>query len=494
MNARWVFLLLLGALTLVRWMWGAPRELSPQEAYLALCGFTPAAAYFDGPPGTPVAVAAGLQIAGGGGFGANFLWPLFAAAATLFLYALTAPVAGPPIALAAAVLLNLLPVFNDAALAPTCAMPVAMFSLGFMAAAWRALERASLIWWLAAGLCAAGGLLFAYEALILVPALVVVLLASHRWRPHLIEPGIWAAAIPPLLVLGMLVAWNAGHGWVHFIGATWQSATTLDLRLVPPSLSAAVLGVSPVVFAALAVAWFFALRTIRVAPKAKFLALPATLAFLVAAYSAMQGHAALTPGLLAAALSIPLLLWLPRMAYLLPFVFMSASLWTGLAIARQPITQPMVTAEVALRIEDLRRGASPNSAKPLFVIARDAPLASALALYLPDVSFSLPGHPPVYIVESPYADSQYALWPRYDQFVDAPAAAEDAAPDPFTEQDGANPFVWRSALYITTQTPDQLPQAITAAFAGHRLLAEITTPSGQILRVYLCSEYETLPL
>ena len=36
--------------------------------------------------------------------------------------------------------------------------------------------------------------------------------------------------------------------------------------------------------------------------------------------------------------------------------------------------------------------------------------------------------------------------------------------------------------------------AVVAAFAAHRLLSEITTPSGQILRVYLCSEYETLPL
>jgi hypothetical protein len=104
------------------------------------------------------------------------------------------------------------------------------------------------------------------------------------------------------------------------------------------------------------------------------------------------------------------------------------------------------------------------------------------------------GHPPVYVVESPYADSQFALWPRYDQFVEAPKPTAEEAQDPFTEQDGTNPFLWRSALYITPQKPDNLPQAITAAFASHRLLAEITTPSGEILRVYLCSEYETLPL
>ena len=70
----------------------------------------------------------------------------------------------------------------------------------------------------------------------------------------------------------------------------------------------------------------------------------------------------------------------------------------------------------------------------------------------------------------------------------------EEAQDPFTEQDGTNPLLWSSALYITPQKPDNLPQAITAAFARHRLLAEITTPAGEILQVYLCSEYETLPL
>lgn len=494
MTSRSLFLLLLAALTLVRWMYVAPRDLSPQEAYLALCGFAPAPAYFDGPPGTPVAVAAGLKITGGGGFGANLFWPLFAAVATLLLYALAAPLAGPRIALATAVLLNLLPVFNNAALAPSCAMPLAMFSLGFLAAAWRAVERSSPLWWFTAGLGAAGGLLFSYAAGILWPSAVVVLLASHRWRRQLLEPGIWLAALPPLAVLGMLLAWNAGHDWVHFIGATWQSATTLEGRLIPGSVLAALRGLGPLVLAALAVAWFCAAREIRIAPKVKFLAIPAAAALLLAAYHGLRGLPAMTPGLLAAALSIPLLAWLPRWPVLLPVVFLGTAIWTSLGIARQPIAAPLVNGEVAARIEELRRDQTTDPAAPVFLIARDAALASALALYLPGVSFAAPGHPPVYIVESPYSDSQYALWPRYDQFVEAPEPSPDETPDPFTEQDGANPFVWRSALYITEQTPDQLPQAITAAFAAHRLLGEIQTPSGRLLRVYLCSEYETLPL
>jgi hypothetical protein len=160
----------------------------------------------------------------------------------------------------------------------------------------------------------------------------------------------------------------------------------------------------------------------------------------------------------------------------------------------QPARQATITREVTEEIEKLRRTETADAGAPVFLIAQNATTASALALHLQDNSFVAPGHPPVYVVESPYADSQYALWPRYDQFVDAPRPAAHTAPDPFTEQDGANPFIGRSALYVTSQMPDQLPQAVTAAFAAHRLVAEITTPSGEVLRVYLCQNYETLPL
>lgn len=494
MSTRVLLAILLGVLTVLRWLWLAPQDLPPSGAYLALCGYAPSVAYFDGPGATAMGVALGTRWAGAGALGAALLWPLFAVAATIALYHLVAPSAGRQAALGSAVLLNLLPVFHTSALTPTCAMPLAMCALGFLACAWRALASSSLLWWLATGLCAAAGLFFDYLAWFFLPAVLVVLLASHRWRPQLLEPGIWVALLPPLAVLGWLLVWNADHGWVHFIGGTWQTATTLDLRLGLRSLGEAALGLSPLVLPALAAGLFLALREARVAPRAKFLAIPALLAVLIAAYLSLRGEPTQAAGLVAAALALPLLSWLPPVRPLLVAVWVTAALWTaGTLWLKQP-APASISAEVVREIETLRREQITDPAAPVFLIAREAGLASALALHLPDTSFLAPGHPPVYVVESPYAESQYALWPRYDQFVDAPPTTEDAAADPFTEQDGANPFLWRSALYVTTQTPDQLPQAITAAFAAHRLLAEITTPAGQILRVYLCSEYETLPL
>ena len=484
----------LALLTLLRWMWLAPQELAPSEAYLALCGHNPSVAYFDGPGATAICVALGTKWAGATALGAALFWPVFAALATLALYFLVAPITGRLGAAVAAVLLNLLPAFNAAALQPTCALPVTMFALGFAAFAWRALDTSSIGWWLGAGACAASGLLFDYLAWFFLPALVVVMLASHRWRPQFLEPGFWLATVPPLAALVWLLAWNAEHGWVHFIGGTWQTATTLDLRRAPQALAAAVWGASPFLLPALAAALWFALREIRHARLGKFLAVPALFAVLVAAYLALQDSPAEAAGLLAAALVIPLVVRLPTPQTLLVVLFLGTALWTAGGLALRQSSPQIGTAEVVREIEALRSTQTTDPATPVFLVAHNAALASALALHLTDTSFVPAGHPPVYVVESPYADSQFALWPRYDQFVDAAKPMTAEAQDPFTEQDGTNPFLWRSALYITPQKPDNLPQAITAAFANHRLLAEITTPSGEILRVYLCSEYETLPL
>ena len=494
MNTRVMALALLALLTVLRWIWLAPQEITPAGAYLALCGYTPSIAYFDGPGGTAVCTAVGTRLAGASALGAALLWPVFAALATAAMYFIVAGLAGVRAGWAAAVLLNLLPAFNTAATTPTCTMPLVMCALAFLACAWRALDTSSPAWWGAAGLCAAGGLLFDYLAWFFWPALVLVMLASHRWRPRLLEPGIWIAALPALGVITWLMFWNADHGWVHFIGGTWQTATSLDLRALPRGIYGAAIAASPLLLVAMAGGLYFALRDARVARRAKFLAIPATMAAAVALYILLRGEPPQTAGLLAAALAIPLLAWLPAPGPWLTVIFVSAALWTAGYLAMQPARQAAITREVTEEIEKLRGTETTDAGAPVFLIAQNAATASALALHLRDTSFVAPGHPPVYVVESPYADSQYALWPRYDQFVDAPRPAAHAAPDPFTEQDGANPFVGRSALYITPQMPDQLPQAVTAAFAAHRLLAEITTPSGEVLRVYLCQNYETLPL
>ncbi len=515
-----ILLIVLAAFTLVRWTWNAPHSISPDEAYLALCGAVPAPAYFDGPPGTPVCVAIGTHFAGVCGLGAALLWPVFAFVASVAMFYLVTPLAGQRAAVSLALLLNLLPAFNHAALVPGAAMPVVMFSLCFLACSWRAVDNGSVLWWVSAGGCAAGGLLFGYAAGFLIPALALALAASRRWRRQILAPGFWIAAAMPSLVFGILLAWNSSHGWIHFICGTWQTALHLDWSRIPQGVKLAAGQVSPLVLVALACGFAFGIPMVRFSPKAKFIFIPAALAAAIAAYRMLTGGLCEDAGLIATVLALPLLSWLPsagdeapqfrsltsplrpalriaalfpRSPLFLPAVFLTAAIWTAAPLlgggAR---TRALVNADVVREIEFLRQSA--GSGMSAFLIAQNAPLASAISLHLRDQAHVPPGHPPVYVVESPFADSQYALWPRYDQFTDAPPLPLQTESDPFTEQEGANQFIGRTALYISTESPDQLPQAIVAAFGSHRLLAEITAASGQTLRVYLCSDYQTLPL
>jgi hypothetical protein len=307
------------------------------------------------------------------------------------------------------------------------------------------------------------------------------------------------AWIPPVAVYLLLLRWNEQHGWIHFIGGTWKTARSLDVSQLPAALVSSASALTPFAFVALLFGAAFALGRIRVSPKIKFLVVPALAATLAAAYAALRGWSAQTPGLLAAALALPLIALTPerigstRTRIILSALFIGAAAWTALTLPR-PQSKTFVDSGVGQAIGNLRAEYSAPSAPLLFLIAENAPLAAALALALPDATPAAPGHPPVYTTESPAARSQFDLWPRYDQFVEAERIEAAPGIDPFTEQEGANPFVGRSALYITTQEPGELPQAITAAFAGVQLLGEITAPDGRLLRVYLCSDYQTMPL
>lgn len=517
MNARLLFLIV-SVLTLLRWFWNIGNAISPEDAYLALCGSIPSVAYFDGPPGTALCTALGTSLAGATAFGAGLLWPLFAALTTLALYLLVAPLANERTAFSLALLMNLLPAFNLASLTPNAALPVALFTLLAMACAWRALHSNTPIWWVAYGLCVATALTFSYAAWFLVPSIFSILFTSRRWRGHFFTMEFWIGILIPILVLILLLFWNSQHGWVHFIGGTWQTALTLHSSRLFPTLTATTAAISPLVLVALVAGFILSFRNIRNTPKIKFLMIPALIALSASIYASLSQAPSYALGFSSLVLSLPFLAWLPstalgafekkarsagylgqilRQAVSTPLfmtaVFLTSALTTFFALSHLLPPRNLASIPVVQEIEVLRTATESQGAT--FLIAENAALASAIALHLRNTSSTPSGHPPVYVVESPYADSQYALWPRYDEFVETIAPPTPLpGVDVFTEQKGANPFLGRSALYVTTQEPDDLPQAITAAFSNHHLLAEITTPSGAILRVFLCQDYQTLPL
>jgi hypothetical protein len=152
-----------------------------------------------------------------------------------------------------------------------------------------------------------------------------------------------------------------------------------------------------------------------------------------------------------------------------------------------------LTAEV----ERIRNEQEAKLGEKLFMIADERHRASELAFYLKEKRLEGPGHPPVYIVESQDLENQFSFWPRYDQWVDAPAKPNETSEDAFTEQKGVNPFIGRSALLIRNVAKGP-SHNIRAAFESVEPVGSLELKRfGRHVRywqIFLCRHYRTLPL
>ena len=127
-----------------------------------------------------------------------------------------------------------------------------------------------------------------------------------------------------------------------------------------------------------------------------------------------------------------------------------------------------------------------------FLIASTPGLAALLGSKITLDYPERPSAPSVFVAESPSLNSSYALWPSYSDAV--AAGVTDAL---YTEERSVSPFLGRNALYITTETKEELPQTITGAFGAVGLLKELPlTWNGRpvIIRIFQCENYRTLSL
>jgi hypothetical protein len=134
----------------------------------------------------------------------------------------------------------------------------------------------------------------------------------------------------------------------------------------------------------------------------------------------------------------------------------------------------------------------------VFMIADGRDRASELSFYFRDKRVEGPGHPPVYIIESQDIVNQFSFWPRYDEFVAAPAERPAPEGDVYTEEDGVNLFQGRTAMYIQANEKHEAARNIRAAFGSvdHHATIEVAR-YGRVIRtlqVFVCKNYRTLPL
>ncbi len=475
----------LGILTLIRIIWLATQGISPQEAYYWMCSDRLASAYFDGPPATAYLVRFLGFFTGGSLEILRFAWPLFALLASWLAFQSIRTISNDVVAAWTVLALNSLPIFNSHSVTVGPWMPTLVCVLGGLQAAYSAVEGRRKDW-LPAAACFALACLLRYEAVLVPLGFCITILAVLRNKQQPDWAALTALVVLPLAVLWSPLAWNAKLEWIPIAGGTlqtwwrpqpggWGRNFVEFFREYSFAAGLALLvGLAALVLGGLK------------RGAGRFLLVAAGLPAFWAVYQFLIGRSFSTPAWLAL---------VPVLAALIGYV--ARARWMPLA-GSAVVALALLQSAVMLREEGRMRGVwlsvatevhkatreIPASDGGGFLIAENTDQASMLAVFFKTSAGS--EYPPVFIPESPALTSQFGLWPSYADFV----ASDLVVDEFFTEQKGYNLFAGRNALFLGSD----LPQTIKGAFAQVSPLRKIQLPDGGELTIFLCLDYQTLPL
>jgi 4-amino-4-deoxy-L-arabinose transferase-like glycosyltransferase len=135
-----------------------------------------------------------------------------------------------------------------------------------------------------------------------------------------------------------------------------------------------------------------------------------------------------------------------------------------LPFRRDPSARLRGWKEVARRVDEFRQTIEKQSGQKFFLIANSYGTAAELCFYLPEKRIESPGHPAVYVPESPVAENQFHFWGRYDEYEERKLQVINDQED--SREYGINRFAGRNALYITDRPWETVmpPEIITRTF------------------------------
>lgn len=324
-------------------------------------------------------------------------------------------------------------------------------------------------------------------------AILTVLFCIRKFRRKVLTNGLYIFLLCPAIAAVSLIWWNYRNDWLWLASGTVQSATDFSLASFSEVCFSALLELTPLFFAIALVLFYYLIIQMRDHVRPRLLGMFILSPLLLWLYLALLG------------ISHPVLLILPLVIL---FIFAADLLKKKHPVWLSPVLQISLIVAALTSAWSIKSSSEPwaaiaaefqqtrdladSSAAPLFLIAQDADKASILSYHLARNEETLYHFPPVFVRESQGIESQFSLWPRYEQFVDA-----DKAPDEFfTEVKATNPYMGKSALYFTDEA--ELPQTIQGAFQSVKLLKTLTLPlqSGgtHSFHIYLCENYQTMPL
>lgn len=120
------------------------------------------------------------------------------------------------LALAALLVLAVLPYQHLLMVALLPDAPLALFWCGSLLFFWKAVQEDRSLWWFLTGLGFGGCLLSKYHGILLPACLFLYLLFSPQYRFHLLKAKPWLAVLTGLLVFLPNILWNYQHNWISY--------------------------------------------------------------------------------------------------------------------------------------------------------------------------------------------------------------------------------------------------------------------------------------
>ncbi len=522
---RWLFLFL-GALTLLRLVYAAQLELFPDESYYFMWSERMDICYFSKGPGVAGAIWLGTHIFGATEFGVRVLSPLFGLGTSLLLFSFARRLYGESIGIWTAVMINVLPIFNVGSLVMTIDPLSIFFWTASLYTFWLALERSPDFskWWPLTGAFIGLGFLSKYTNAMELVSILLLLAVTRKFRREFRRAGFWSMLAVALLFTLPPIVWNARHDWVTLSHLSARGGLhgkfTISFSELGQFIGAHFGVYSPLIFLGVLIAAAWGIWRARHQWKPRFLLAFALPLFALYCWLSLKqaGEANWTaPGVISLGV-LAVAFWHERaLTSRGARVFSIVALALGLAgsvliinldairmfgiawpYQRDPGARMRGWRTAAAKVESLRADFEAQLGEKVFLIANEHEVASSLAFYMKDKRPEGPAHPPVYIPESQELVDQFSFWHRYDEFVD-PKDAPHIQPDEyFKEEGGVNPFMGRTALYITDRAEEKAPSAIKGGFEQVEMIACIDQTRRGLplrqLRVFACRRYRSLPL
>lgn len=203
---------------LLRLVFGASLGLGIDESYMVASGRVLHLGYFDHPPASWWLTWSASRLFGSEApLAVRLPFIVLFALSTWLIYRLTAALYDAAAGVAAALILNLVPVLGVTS--GTWVLPDGPLCAALLGAALclvHALEArrpASYGWWLMTGLLSGLALFSKYTAGAVIAGAVIYLATSSRHRRWLLRPEPYLAALVALAIFSPVLVWNAGNGW-----------------------------------------------------------------------------------------------------------------------------------------------------------------------------------------------------------------------------------------------------------------------------------------